>query len=242
MRIAIVGGTGKQGTGLALRWARAGHTVSIGSRNADRARARVEELTREGTQVGANPLEGGSNTWAAAQADVVALTVPYDAHVDTLRAIEPHVAGKIVIDMTVPLKPPKVSRVNLPPGQAAALESQALLPAASVVAALHHVSSTHLADLAHTLDCDVLVAGDDARAKATVIRARARPPRARARRGRAGERHRARVADAGAHSLEQDVQERGGGHRVHRSSGRAAAAVREATFAWSVRSRPPGSR
>lgn len=169
MRIAIVGGTGKQGTGLALRWARAGHTVSIGSRNADRARARVEELTREGTQVGANPLEGGSNTWAAAQADVVALTVPYDAHVDTLRAIEPHVAGKIVIDMTVPLKPPKVSRVNLPPGQAAALESQALLPAASVVAALHHVSSTHLADLAHTLDCDVLVAGDDARAKATVI-------------------------------------------------------------------------
>ena len=165
MRIAIVGGTGKQGTGLALRWARAGHTVSIGSRDAGRARARVAELDKEG----AGGLEGGSNTWAAAQADVVVLTVPYEAHADTLRAVEPHVARKIVVDMTVPLKPPKVSRVHLPAGQAAALEAQALLPAASVVAALHHVSSTHLADLSHAIDCDVLVAGDDARGKATVI-------------------------------------------------------------------------
>jgi NADPH-dependent F420 reductase len=166
MRIAIVGGTGKQGSGLALRWARAGHTIAIGSRDAARARAHVATLAKDA----AGALEGGDNAWAAAQGDVVVLTVPYEAHGDTLRAIRSEVAGKVVVDVTVPLKPPKVSRVHIPAGQAAALESQALLGAETpVVAALHHVSATHLADLSHPLDCDVLVAADDARAKARCI-------------------------------------------------------------------------
>jgi hypothetical protein len=79
-------------------------------------------------------------------------------------------AGKVVVDVTVPLKPPKVSRVQLPAGQAAALEAQTLLGASTpVVATLHHVSATHLADPAHVIECDVLVAADDARAKATVM-------------------------------------------------------------------------
>jgi hypothetical protein len=80
------------------------------------------------------------------------------------------VAGKVLVDVTVPLRPPKVSRVHLPAGGAAALEAQALLGGATpVVAALHHVSAAHLGDLAHAVECDVLVAADDARAKATVI-------------------------------------------------------------------------
>jgi NADPH-dependent F420 reductase len=166
MRIGIVGGTGKQGTGLALRWARAGHAIAIGSRDAARARAHVAALAKDG----AGGLEGGDNAWAAAQADVVVLTVPYEAHSETLRAIAGHVARKVVVDVTVPLKPPKVSRVNIPPGQAAALESQSLLGAeTAVVAALHHVSAIHLADVSHPIDCDILVAADDARAKATAI-------------------------------------------------------------------------
>jgi NADPH-dependent F420 reductase len=178
MRIGIVGGTGKQGTGLALRWARAGHSVAIGSRDAARARAHVAGLTTDEAARGAGAglaealgrLEGGDNAWAAAQGEVVVLTVPYEAHAETVRAIAAQVAHKVVIDVTVPLKPPKVSRVQLPAGQAAALESQALLgPTASVVAALHHVSATHLADLARPLECDVLVAADDARAKATAL-------------------------------------------------------------------------
>src|SRR5215472_4247485 len=109
MRIAIVGGTGKQGTGLALRWARAGHAVAIGSRDAARARAHVASLANGA----AGGLEGGDNAWAAAQAEVVVLTVPYEAHAETVQAIRAHVTNKVVVDVTVPLKPPKVSRVHL---------------------------------------------------------------------------------------------------------------------------------
>jgi NADPH-dependent F420 reductase len=98
------------------------------------------------------------------------LTVPYEAHTDTVRAIAEAATGKVVIDVTVPLKPPKVSRVHLPEGQAAALESQELLGAKTpVIAALHHVSSVHLADVTHVIQCDVLVAGDDAHAKTVAI-------------------------------------------------------------------------
>lgn len=164
MRIAIVGGTGKEGSGLGVRWARAGHTVLVGSRDAERARARAAELAAHGA------VEGGDNAWAAASAEVVVLTVPYAAHKETLRAILPGLAGKVLVDVTVPLKPPKVARVQLPPGRAAALEAQEIVGAATpVVAALHHVSSSHLADPSHPVICDVLVATDDARARATVL-------------------------------------------------------------------------
>jgi 8-hydroxy-5-deazaflavin:NADPH oxidoreductase len=166
MRIGIVGGTGKQGSGLAVRWARAGHASAIGSRDAAKARAHAEELARAGH----GSIEGGDNAWAAHTADVVLLSVPYDAHGATLVAIKDAVAGKVLIDMTVPLKPPKVSRVQLPQGQAAALETQAIVgPATPVAAALHHVSATHLADPGHAIECDVLVVADDARAKTTTL-------------------------------------------------------------------------
>jgi hypothetical protein len=165
MRIGIVGGTGKQGSGLAVRWARAGHTIALGSRDAAKARARAAELSGEG-----HTIEGGDNAWAAREGEVVVLTVPYEAHADTLRGIVDAVAGKVLVDVTVPLRPPKVSRVQLPAGQAAALETQALVgPSTPVAAALHHVSSTHLADPSHVIECDVLVAADDTRAKATTL-------------------------------------------------------------------------
>lgn len=164
MRIAIVGGTGKEGTGLAVRWARAGHEVLLGSRDAERARARAAELAVHGAVI------GGDNHWAAESGSVVVLSVPYAAHAETLHAIRDALVGKVLIDVTVPLRPPRVDRVQLPPGRAAALEAQAIVGAStSVAAALHHVSSAHLADPEFRLRCDVLVAADDARARATTI-------------------------------------------------------------------------
>ena len=158
MRIGIVGGTGREGRGLALRWAKAGHQVALGSRDEDRARARAEELQK----IAGGVIEGGSNEWAVSAADAVVLSVPYAAHGETLRALLPHLAGRVVIDISVPLRPPKVHEVHLPEGQAAALEAQAILGgSAKVVAALHHVSSAHLGEPDHVVDCDVLVCSDD---------------------------------------------------------------------------------
>src|SRR5262245_15751095 len=122
MQIAIVGGTGREGRGLALRWARKGHRVALGSRDAGRAEARALELSS--TATGDN-IAGGGNAWAVAQAEVVVLCVPYGAHDKTLRGLGPSLAGRMLIDITVPLRPPAVHRVHLPTGHAAALEAQA---------------------------------------------------------------------------------------------------------------------
>jgi len=169
MHIAVVGGTGREGRGLALRWGRAGHQVSIGSRDAARAQERARELAPAVGDRGGS-IEGGSNAWAVERAQVVVLSVPYAAHGETLRALGALIAGRVLVDLTVPLAPPRVSEVHLPPGQAAALEAQALVgPATPVVAALHHVSSTLLGDPARALEGDVLVCSDDAAACATVM-------------------------------------------------------------------------
>ena len=165
MRIAIVGGTGREGRGLAMRWARAGHHVFIGSRDAERARARARELSIAGRIVA-----GGDNAWAVAQAEVVLVSVPYAAHAPTFRELRAALQGRIVIDITVPLAPPKVSQVHLPVGQAAALEAQEILgPGARVVATLHHVSSTQLGDADALLDADTLVVSDDEAARKLTI-------------------------------------------------------------------------
>jgi NADPH-dependent F420 reductase len=165
MRIGVVGGTGKEGRGLAMRWARAGHRVTFGSRDAARGAACAAELRDSGLSV-----EGGDNASACRNAEVVVLSVPYAAHAETLEAIKEELSGKVLVDITVPLRPPKVRRVQLPPGRAAALEAQSLLGAGvRVVAALHHVSAAHLADPAHAVDCDVLVCADDSDAKRTVL-------------------------------------------------------------------------
>jgi NADPH-dependent F420 reductase len=166
MQIGIVGGTGKEGSGLAMRWARAGNEVRIGSRNAERGIARAAELSDEcGVRI-----TGGGNLEAVRGADVVVLSVPYGAHSATVASLVGHLDGAIVVDITVPLRPPKVRRVHLPKGHAAALETQEILgPDVRVVGALHHVSSAHLADLDHALETDVLVCGNDRAARDSVI-------------------------------------------------------------------------
>jgi len=165
MKIGIIGGTGREGTGIAGRWAKAGHEVTIGSRDAERAKAKAAELSAESGVT----LAGASNADCVAGADVVLLTVPYGAHKSTLSELKDVLAGKIMIDITVPLQPPKVRSVNLPEGQSAALEAAALLgESVKVVGALHHISSGHLGDPGHVFDCDVLVCGDDPAARETV--------------------------------------------------------------------------
>ena len=164
--IAIVGGTGKEGLGLALRLGRAGHAIRIGSRDAARAHARAEEVR---ARVGGT-IAGGDNAWAISGAAVVWLCVPYGAHHDTLLELRDGLQGKILVDITVPLAPPQVSRVSLPVGLSAALEAQDLLGSQTrVYATLHHVSAAHLGDLEHATDGDALVCGDDDAGKELVL-------------------------------------------------------------------------
>jgi NADPH-dependent F420 reductase len=169
MRIAILGGTGREGRGLALRWAKAGHHMAIGSREAERAVAAARELSTS-SALGAGTIEGGDYAQALEGAEVVVVSVPYAAHAELLTSLRPALVSRVVIDITVPLRPPRVQVVTLPPGQSAALEAQSILgPDCKLVATLHHVSSTHLGDLAHPIDCDVLACSDHDDARALAI-------------------------------------------------------------------------
>jgi 8-hydroxy-5-deazaflavin:NADPH oxidoreductase len=165
--IAILGGTGHEGAGLGLRWARAGHTVIIGSRTAQKAEAAAVELN---TTLGTSTVRGLDNVAAARVAEIVVLTVPYAAHEPTLNSVKEAVQGKILVDVTVPLVPPKVSRVQMPAAGSASQEAQNLLGhGVKVVTAFQNISAEHLKDPEHPIDCDVLVCGDDKDAKAAVI-------------------------------------------------------------------------
>ena len=164
--IAIVGGTGALGAGLALRWASAGHAVTIGSRDAERAATTAEELSKRAGAM----IAGTDNGEAAAAADIVAMTVPYANHATTLDIIRPYLDGKILIDVTVPLVPPKVRTVQLPEGGSVARTAQeALGDGVRVVSAFQNVAAAHLADLDHGIDCDVLVCGNDPEARDQII-------------------------------------------------------------------------
>ncbi len=165
--IAVIGGTGKEGSGLALRWAHAGHRVLIGSRAAERARETAAAING---RVGAQRAEGSDNLAAAQGAEIAVLTVPYTAQLDTLDGLKAALAGKVLIDVTVPLVPPQVSRVQLPDGGSAVLKAQKLLgDGVRVVSAFQNVSAEHLGVLGHAIDCDVLVCGDDKDARAEAI-------------------------------------------------------------------------
>ena len=159
--IAVVGGTGNLGSALAWRLARAGRRVIIGSRSAESAIARAAEL--------GHGLTGMANADAAAAADIVFVTVPFAAQAATLAEISPHVSGKIVVETTVPLMPPKVMRVQLPSEGSAAARAQAMLGEdVRLVAGFHNVAAHKLAqDVA--VDCDILVFGDDKAARAEVV-------------------------------------------------------------------------
>jgi 8-hydroxy-5-deazaflavin:NADPH oxidoreductase len=155
--VAIIGGTGALGSGLARRWAAAGYDVVIGSRTADKAVAAARGVA---SGSGGAVVRGTANADAAKTADMVVLAVPWSSHAEILDEIKPHVAGKIVIDTTVPLVPPRVARVQLPAEGSAALGAQRRLgEAARVVAAFHNVAANKLqAD--EPIDCDVLVFAD----------------------------------------------------------------------------------
>ena len=164
--LAILGGTGKEGAGLAMRWALTGYQVVIGSREESKAKTRAAEMNAE---LGGDYLKGMANAPAAAAADIVILSVPYSAHQPTLRSVREHCRGKTLVDLTVPLRPPEIMAVNLPAGAAAALEAQQILgPDVTVVAAFQNVSAVKLRQLDRAVDCDVLVCADSEAAKAEV--------------------------------------------------------------------------
>lgn len=166
LTIAVLGGTGKEGSGLVLRWAQSGYRVLIGSRAADRAEEKAVELNE---LLGDDIVQGMSNVDAAKEADLVILSVPYSAHEPILESVKEVVQGKILVDVTVPLKPPAIRTVNVPDGLAASLEAAALLGEnVKVVAAFQNISAVHLKQLDHAVDCDVLICGDDDEAKTEV--------------------------------------------------------------------------
>ncbi|CAB1370123.1 NADPH-dependent F420 reductase [Denitratisoma oestradiolicum] len=170
--IAILGGTGDLGTGLARRWAQAGYEVIIGSRTQDKAEAAAADLKKvmDARGVAAVTVRAMDNLAAAQAADIVAMTVPFSHQTSTLESVRSALQGKILIDVTVPLVPPKVARVQLPPEGSAGQIAQALLGEnVRVVSAFQNVAAHHLQE-GQGLECDVLVCGDSKEARAEVIK------------------------------------------------------------------------
>jgi hypothetical protein len=168
--LAVLGGTGEQGRGLARRFALAGHTVVLGSRSAERAQAAAEGLPATVT--------GAANADAAAQADVVIVAVPWEGHKELLQALAPVLAGKIVVDCVNPLGFDKQGAFALPVEEgSAAQQAAAVLPESRVVAAFHHVSAVLLLDeTVDSVDTDILVLGEDREATDLVQALAARIP------------------------------------------------------------------
>ena len=169
--ISIIGGTGALGTGLARRWSAAGHKVIIGSRTQEKAQQALQELQQVQSERGVTGLDVSAmeNQAAAREADIVVLTVPFAHQRSTLEQLKPALAGKILVDVTVPLMPPKVGTVQLPPeGSAGAAAQQILGDEVKVVSAFQNVAAHHLQE-GHGIACDVLVSGNDKEARAKVI-------------------------------------------------------------------------
>ncbi len=166
--LGIIGGTGKEGSGLAYRWALAGHKVIIGSRNEEKALQAVAAL-RERIGDQKVELSGSTNAEAVNACDIAVLTVPFSAHASTLEGLKAELQGKLLIDVCVPLMPPKVTKVQMPPEGSAALQAKAILgPDVQVVDAFQTISFEHLLS-GEEIDCDVLVAGGNKAARETVI-------------------------------------------------------------------------
>lgn len=169
--LAILGGTGDLGTGLARRWAQAGYTVVIGSRTADKAEAAAEALKGwlAERDIAVDAVRGTDNLAAAEAAEIVAITVPFSHQTSTLEQVKPALKGKILVDVTVPLVPPRVARVQLPEQGSAGQIAQALLgEEVHVVSAFQNVAAHHLQE-GNALECDVLVCGNSKEARQAVI-------------------------------------------------------------------------
>ncbi len=166
--IAVAGGTGKEGKGLAYRWALAGYNIIIGSRAVEKAEAAASELNEK--LQGKAIVRGLLNHDAAKLADLVVLTVPFSAHKDTLNGLKDVLIGKILIDVTVPLVPPKVTKVQMPPAGSAAQEALEVLGEGSkVCSAFQNISYEHLLN-DEEITCDVLVAGTDKESRGIVLK------------------------------------------------------------------------
>jgi NADPH-dependent F420 reductase len=165
--IAILGGTGDLGGGLARQWSRAGYKILIGSRTEEKGQAAAEALLAEFPDLN---VTGHENLAAAEAADLVVLTVPFDHQQSTLKSVQPALTGKILVDVTVPLKPPKVGTVQLPEGGSAGQMAQDLLgEGVQVVSAFQNVGAMHLQE-DHAISCDVLVTGNKRAARDEVIK------------------------------------------------------------------------
>lgn len=165
--IAVLGGTGKEGGGLALRWAHKGYRVIVGSRTSERAQEAAAAMNET---LGTDAVSGAANPDAAAEADIIVLAVPFAAQQSTVKEVEAALAGKILIDVTVPLVPPKVGRVQLPNGGSAVEAVQTMLgEGVRVVSAFQNISAHHLTKLDEEIECDVLVCADDSDAAETVV-------------------------------------------------------------------------
>lgn len=165
-KIAVIGGTGSLGSGLARRWAGAGLSVAVGSRDAEKAAEFARSLPQ---QAGGRPAEGLSNREAAERAEIVVLTVPFASQAAILEEVRPYLTGKILLDTTVPLMPPKVARVQLPPEGSAAVRAQSLLgEGCRVISGFHNVAA-HKLQKNEPMACDVLIFGDDVAARETGI-------------------------------------------------------------------------
>ena len=170
--LAILGGTGDLGTGLARRWAQAGYQVIIGSRTQEKAEAAVADLREVMAERGVSEVtvQAMENLAAARAADIVTLTVPFGHQASTLERVKPALQGKILIDVTVPLVPPKVARVQLPQAGSAGQIAQELLGEdVAVVSAFQNVAAAHLQE-GRGVECDVLVSGNKKAAREEVIR------------------------------------------------------------------------
>jgi NADPH-dependent F420 reductase len=164
--VAVIGGTGALGSGLAYRFAKAGFTVWIGSRSAEKAKSAAGELK---VRLPEAQVEGGDYAGAAASAGLVIIAVPFAAQAEAMAAVKSASAGKIVIDTTVALKPPKVGTVQLPPeGSAGCIARNILGADALLVSAFQNIAAGHL-DSDHAVDCDVLVCSDHAAAAEQVV-------------------------------------------------------------------------
>ncbi|HJS28849.1 MAG TPA: NADPH-dependent F420 reductase [Anaerolineales bacterium] len=166
--LAILGGTGNEGKGLAYRWGRAGYRVLIGSRTDGKARAAAAEVMEN--LGGQGLVEGRTNLEAAEAGDIVILTIPYQAQRELLTSVEPALEGKILVNVVVPLAPPKVTRVQMPPAGSSSQEAQELLgPDVDVVTAFQNVSHDLLFS-DEPIECDVLVCGRDKKARQEVLK------------------------------------------------------------------------
>ena len=165
--IAILGGTGDLGGGLARQWSRAGYNIMIGSRTVEKGQAAAKALLDEFPDLN---VTGHENLEAATAADLVVLTVPFEHQLSTLETVKPGLVGKILIDVTVPLVPPKVGTVQLPESGCAAVQAQNFLGEdIFVVSAFQNVGAMHLQE-DHAIACDVLVSGNKKVARETVIK------------------------------------------------------------------------